>query len=155
MSVKTNVEKNKNIPFFVISFCVLLLGVSIVFALFTRTPRSDMKTAVGNSLLFPAEQQLPDKSSRASFQIEVSGGDPSLTALVKKVADHIALPGGNITVATVLKPEELRKENPVFYQNAREGDKVLIYSDRAILYNPEIDRVIDVVHFVPQAGQTK
>lgn len=79
--------------------------------------------------------------------IEITTSDSSVAEVGKAVARHMFLPSGNVKVATVENPDNLRKENPVFYENAKKGDKVLIYPDRAILYNPEVDRVIDIAHF--------
>lgn len=77
---------------------------------------------------------------------DVTGEDPTIVDIVKRVSRHIVLPDGRVTVVTILNIEPLRAENPVFYQFAREGDKALLYTDRAILYNPELDRVLDVWH---------
>lgn len=80
-------------------------------------------------------------------QLQVtSATDPAIAELVQTVFKHIFLPSGNVQVATVVKADELRQANPVFYQFAKEGDKVLIYADRAILYDPVADKVLDVAH---------
>lgn len=78
----------------------------------------------------------------------VSSTNPIVGDAVKKVFQHIYLPSGDVQVQIVVKPEELRKIDPVFYQFAQEGDNILFYTDRAILYNPRIDKVIDVSHAV-------
>ena len=48
------------------------------------------------------------------------------------------------TLATVSDLHAL--EGQAFFKNAKEGDKVLMYlrSQRAILYRPSIDRIIEV-----------
>ena len=47
-------------------------------------------------------------------------------------------------IATVADPSKL--EGQPFFQNAKKGDKVLIYNNakKAILYSPEQNRVVDV-----------
>lgn len=68
-----------------------------------------------------------------------------LANTIKLVGKHIVLPTGESpTMATVSDPEKL-KDQP-FFANAKKGDKVLIYSEsrKAILYNPETDRVVEV-----------
>lgn len=47
-------------------------------------------------------------------------------------------------IATVSDPSQLK--NQPFFQNAKKGDKVLIYNlaKKAILYSPELNRVVDV-----------
>ncbi|MEA3357656.1 MAG: hypothetical protein U9Q67_04440, partial [Patescibacteria group bacterium] len=66
-------------------------------------------------------------------------------ALVKeKVGKHFQLPDEEPTLATVMDAEALRDENPEFYRNATNGDKLLIYTTMAILYNPTDDIIVNV-----------
>lgn len=64
--------------------------------------------------------------------------------LIMKVGSHIVLPKDEVpTVATVLNADQLRQQP--FFQNALNGDKVLIYSlaKVAVLYRPSEDRIIE------------
>ena len=66
-------------------------------------------------------------------------------SLVVKVGKLIVLPEGEEpTVATVTDPDLLRDQP--FFPNAKTGDKVLIYTNarKAILYNPEENKIIEV-----------
>lgn len=66
-------------------------------------------------------------------------------SLVTKVGKLIVLPEGEEpTVATVTDPNLLRDQP--FFANAKTGDKVLIYTNarKAILYNPEENKIIEV-----------
>jgi hypothetical protein len=68
-----------------------------------------------------------------------------LANTIKLVGKHIVLPTDEMpTMATVSDPAKL-KDQP-FFANAKKGDKVLIYSEsrKAVLYNPETDRVVEV-----------
>lgn len=85
-------------------------------------------------------------SSTEAPGLQVTATDPKTKALIEKVSAHIFLPSGNVQVETVVKPEELRQANPIFYQWVRAGDQILEYSDRAILYDPMVDKVLDVMH---------
>lgn len=87
------------------------------------------------------------QQSFAGPQIQITATDPKVKVIIDKVFKHIFLPSGNVQIETVAKPDELRKINPIFYQWAKTGDQLLVYSDRAILYDPVADRVLDVVHF--------
>jgi hypothetical protein len=61
------------------------------------------------------------------------------------VARHMILPEGETpTIATVTDPEKLKGQP--FFEHAKLNDKVLIYTNakKAILYDPEADRIIDV-----------
>lgn len=65
--------------------------------------------------------------------------------LVAEVGKLIELPKGeDPTVATVTDVEQLRTQP--FFQNAQNGDKVLIYQNakKAILYSPSTKKVLEV-----------
>jgi len=67
--------------------------------------------------------------------------------LVKLVSRHVLLPvGEEPKVATIVDIEKLRKDQPVFYENAKNGDRVLIYfiAQKAFIYDPVNDIVINV-----------
>lgn len=66
-------------------------------------------------------------------------------SLVAKVGQLVLLPEGETpTVATVTDINQVK--NQPFFQNAQNGDKVLVYpkAKKAILYRPSIERVIDM-----------
>ena len=65
--------------------------------------------------------------------------------LVVKIGALILLPEGETpTLATVSDPEALRDQ--AFFANAKEGDKVLIYttSKKAILYSVSTNKIVNV-----------
>src|ERR1035437_7478568 len=65
--------------------------------------------------------------------------------IVAEVGKLIDLPlGEDPTIATVSDITKLK--NQPFFQNAKNGDKVLIYTNarKAILYDPALNKVIDV-----------
>ena len=69
------------------------------------------------------------------------GGEEDLIAQVSQI---MVLPEEKPTLATVTDPDRL-KDQP-FFAKAETGDKVLIYtnSQRAILYRPELKKIVDV-----------
>lgn len=77
--------------------------------------------------------------------------------IVERVGKLIRIPEGeDPTVATIVDVETLRERNP-FYENAENGDHLVVTSERAILYDPDEDRIVDVVPVqiqptVPEAG---
>ena len=65
--------------------------------------------------------------------------------LVAKVSKLIVLPEGETpTIATVSDPEKLADQ--AFFAKAKKGDKVLIYASakRAILYDDESNKIVEV-----------
>src|SRR3989338_8565700 len=48
------------------------------------------------------------------------------------------------TVATIVDVVKLRERNP-FYDKAENGDYLIVTPTRAILYDPETDKILDVV----------
>lgn len=77
----------------------------------------------------------------------------SVEDLVKEVGQLMVLPQGETpTIATVVEPEKLK--NQPFFANAKQGDKVLIYTNarKAILYDPLNRRIVEVAPLT--IGQT-
>lgn len=76
--------------------------------------------------------------------------------LATEIGKFMVLPADEIpTIATVSDIEKLK--NQPFFQNAKNGDKVLIYSKakKAILYDPKARKIIDVgpLNIATQATQ--
>lgn len=79
----------------------------------------------------------PQKVAQEAAQNEIK-------QVVDKVGELMFLPDEEVTVATVVDPDSLKDQ--VFFNNAKKGDKVLIYvkSQKAILYDPVAHRIIEV-----------
>jgi hypothetical protein len=76
----------------------------------------------------------------------VLGSTTELTdqQIIRKVGSHIVLPTGETPkIITVTNVNDMRKTQP-FFASASNGDKLLIYSTKVILYNATSDRVIDI-----------
>jgi len=66
--------------------------------------------------------------------------------VAERVAAKLFIPQSEQpTVATISDVEELRFANPNFYFYAQDGDKLLVYSDMAVIYRAEEDIIINVV----------
>jgi hypothetical protein len=92
------------------------------------------------------ETESTTENVTVGAQVNVQTDDPNIKILIDNVFKHIFLPSGDVRVETITNPDKLRSVNPIFYQNAKEGDMILIFNDRAVLYDPTIDRVLDVYH---------
>ncbi len=80
--------------------------------------------------------------------------------LLERVGKLILLPDEKPTIATVTDPEKLSDQ--AFFVNAKTGYKVLVFSvsKKAILYDPILNKIIEVAPFqinedAKSAGQTK
>lgn len=90
------------------------------------------------------------------FQLDLFGTTQDAQAkevarVLRSVSAHIMLPDGQEpAILTVENPEELAKDQQ-FFAGASKGDKLIIYPNRAILYNPTKDILINVgpVYFNP------
>lgn len=65
-------------------------------------------------------------------------------SIIEKVESHMLLPDEDPTVATITDADALRKENAEFYKEAKNGDVLLIFTTKAILYRTSSDRIINV-----------
>jgi hypothetical protein len=79
---------------------------------------------------------------RRSIPITVSQV-PEINRLLEDVRAHIVInTAEDPTVATVEQAETLRRQNPLFYKDVEAGDKLIVWSDRAVLYSPQRDVVL-------------
>lgn len=73
--------------------------------------------------------------------------------IIDKVSRHIVLPTDvEPTVATIADVETLRQRN-AFYSKAENGDHLIVTPDRAILYDPDKDIILDVAPVQIQPAQ--
>lgn len=76
----------------------------------------------------------------------LSTGELAVPTLVERVGKHIYINLDEVpTVATVQDPESLRQTNPAFYENVKVGDRLLIWSDKAVLYSETEDKILSVL----------
>lgn len=68
--------------------------------------------------------------------------DKDVSFLKSQIEKHIILPKGEPLIATINDIEKLKKDQ-TFYQNAENGDKVFIWQDKALIYRPSLDRIVD------------
>ena len=71
--------------------------------------------------------------------------DNSEKELISRIGRVVALPDDEIPSLVVVSDPELLKDR-MFSNNAKKGDKVLVYSkaQKAILYSVELERVIEI-----------
>jgi hypothetical protein len=73
--------------------------------------------------------------------------------LVDKVGKLMRLPEGNPQIVTITNVETLKKDQP-FFEHADNGFKLLIYSNKVILYDPFTNKVIETAQIKPTSMPT-
>lgn len=115
-----------------LSFLFVIALIALVITLETRRQE--------------AQKQLEQLTIRLE---QLQGNSSQNREAAKKVIDQVQkhmLISTEVepTVATIVNVEELRKKNP-FYNKAENGDHLVVTTDRAILYDPDNDIILDVV----------
>ncbi|MEO5928186.1 MAG: LytR C-terminal domain-containing protein [Patescibacteria group bacterium] len=88
---------------------------------------------------------VPSSRSMAGQEAKTTG-DAQLDNLVQRVSRHIFVnTTENPSIATVEDPDALRLQNAQFYANASKGDRLLVWSDKAVLYSPGQDKIMAVL----------
>lgn len=124
-----------SVPLFALGIIALLIATVVVMGGRTRLVRGTlMDTTPG------AEEQSPTPAEAATSE------RASSEEILTKVRTHIAVPENPPpTVMAILDIALLRKKNAAFYVQAENGDYLILTQNRAILYDPEGDRLLDVV----------
>lgn len=118
-------------------FALLIVGVVIVVAIVLATKNALRGTT-------------PEDTSSQNVAAE------NFDALITKVSRHIVINASESpSIATIEDPELLRSQNPGFYALASKGDRLLIWSDKALLYSESQDKILAVIPLqVPPPEQT-
>jgi predicted membrane protein len=75
-----------------------------------------------------------------------------VATLTKKLEKHLEIPSEEPIIATVTDVEKLKSEQ-AFYRNAKNGDKIFIWKDKALIYRVETDKIIDFGIIVTQKAE--
>lgn len=114
----------------VLIFVIVLLLLAMTGAFGYTYYKYQSVTAQVKLLTDPKAQQQVAKDEIAKIITQVS-------ALIVVPTDEQPL------VATVLDAASLAKEQP-FYADAKNGDRLVIYSTKAILYDPTLNKLVNV-----------
>lgn len=86
-----------------------------------------------------SEEQAESKKIAASAPNDI-------TDLISRVSKHIMVKQGETpTVATIQDINVLQQQNAAFYKDAQNGDRLLVWSDKAVLYSPTQDIILAVL----------
>ena len=93
------------------------------------------------NLLSPESRKQPEQTAASQ-----ASSPEDIKALIDKIGMHILINRSESpTVATVQDADMLRSQNPQFYKDAQNGDRLVIWSDKAILYSPARDVLLAVL----------
>ncbi|MBI5654183.1 LytR C-terminal domain-containing protein [Candidatus Uhrbacteria bacterium] len=85
-------------------------------------------------------------SEKAASPTASTSAPEGIRELIEKVSKHIAVnPGEDPTVATIQDIGILKQQNPTFYKDAQNGDRLLVWTDKAVLYSPTRDIILSVL----------
>lgn len=136
--IKTGgVKEYKRVNFSsIVLFGLILLALSAFIFYFVKYQKAKQQIIYLSS--FEGRQEIENKA---------------VDSVINQVKKHIILPVGETpTLATIEDADVLAKDQP-FFADAKNGDRVLIYSDRAFVYRPSTDLLVNVgpVYFPDQS----
>lgn len=133
-------SKNKTSIYLVLLAIVILTALALMI---------NQKIKARQNIAKPAASVTASQDEQAEQPLDKSG----ISALIARVGSLIVINANEEpTIATVQDADALRKSNPVFYKDARNGDRLLVWSDKAILYSPQMDKLLAVMPIL--GGQT-
>lgn len=128
----------KNIP---IIGVLLLLGAGFYFSL-SAGPTTSLQANLNNPSV-----------NNSSQQTQQAMEDKKVLDQLKKI---ILLPE-NITptMGIITDVEILKKQQPGFFANAKNGERLIVYPDLAIIFDPETNKIIKTGGILVDAKGTK
>ncbi|MCL4339234.1 hypothetical protein M1271_06110 [Patescibacteria group bacterium] len=113
----------------------------------------------GMGLLLKLYLNSQNQLNQLQLQAGLDGAAPTPTAdeikrLVAQVGKHFLLPANEIPHAITLANVDTLKKDQPFFTNAKNGNILLVYSQEVILYDPILDKVINVAQIRVAPSQT-
>jgi len=103
--------------------------------------------AIGG-IAFAAYKLLPKSSSTDLAGIKLREGvDPKeISGVISRVRESVYVSSDEVpTVASIQDVDLLRPQNPSLYRDAQNGDKLLVWSDKVVVFSSTKDRVLVVM----------
>jgi hypothetical protein len=102
---------------------------------------------------------MKSRSAGDISNIQVREGvDPKeVASVIDRVRELVAVSRDEMpTVATVQDISVLRPQNPTLYRDAQNGDKLLVWSDKVVVFSTSMDRVLVAmpINIGPETSQT-
>lgn len=87
-------------------------------------------------------QEVLDKINDPEYVSQIQ--EQQIERTIENLREIMLLPDEQPTIATLVDVDALKEENPEFYKNAQNGDLLVIYSEKAILFREDEKRIINV-----------
>jgi uncharacterized membrane protein (DUF2068 family) len=88
------------------------------------------------------------QTNAASKQKDVASKQEEVGALVERISRHLPVNVKETPLVAIVTDVNVAKEqSPVFYKKAQNGDRLIVWSDKAVLYSPERDEIESVLVF--------
>lgn len=119
LSIKPNIKVNntKGLKYFIAVLALIIIAQTFIFFVF-----------------------LNDKDENNSL----SSFDEQNQELIEKLSSMILLPDSDPAIYQINDIEKVRKSYGDFFKDAKEGDKLILYSDKAIIYRQSEQLIINV-----------
>lgn len=70
--------------------------------------------------------------------------DNQVTQLIARISKFLVVPGDEQPSITVISEADKLAQQQAFYKDAKDGQVLLVYSNRAIIYDPEANKLVNV-----------
>jgi len=71
--------------------------------------------------------------------------DPKAQEVKNNISKEILVPSEEPTIASIVDINKLKQQNAAFYADAQNGDYLVLYSTKAIVYRLEENKIINVL----------
>ncbi|MFZ6015374.1 MAG: LytR C-terminal domain-containing protein [Patescibacteria group bacterium] len=133
-------QKQATKPFFLLAVIAIVLIAAAVL-MFTNGLKK--------------KEPAPDQTQIKEEQMKDVLNANDISQLIKRISELIEIKKDEEpTVATVQDADLLRSGNPEFYKNAENGDRLLVWSDKAVLYSVSKDKLLSVMQLQNQEMAT-
>lgn len=109
---------------------------------------------IGIRLKKMAPKPIPvTQNSPSTVQTPTPLSKEAVKEIVEKVKKHMVLPDETPQVVAITNVDSLKKQQ-VFFALANNGDQLLVYPSKVILYRPSTDQVVDVAQIRASASSS-
>ena len=84
------------------------------------------------------------RSSQLQGQIGDTLTDTSVATIIARIERLAAVPSGEQPTVALIRNADLASAQQDFYRGASSGDILVVYSDRALIYDPRADKIINM-----------